>query len=148
MTKCCCLLSFVHSISHAPSHPLALAGRYLLSNQVVVSKSYVVLRGAGQSQTTLYYTRSFAEIYGNGWGGEPTSPVRTSDWKSGPGMLRFTGPGSAKPKGQCQVGKSGGGGGEGKCVCGRGGKGWVCVCVCVCVCVAGSVGGERKWMRV
>lgn len=73
------------------------AGRYVLTSQIVVDKSGVVLRGAGPGLTTLYFARSLTDIFGQRWFGispESTVGVKLSDWMDGPGLLRFAGPDS------------------------------------------------------
>ena len=48
-------------------------GRYVISDILSITKSGVVLRGAGQGATTLYFARSLEDILGTGkvpyWGG-------------------------------------------------------------------------------
>ena len=69
----------------------------MLSKQIVVQQSNLVLRGAGQDATTLYFTKSLTDIYGQTWKGygEEDAGIIQSDYKSGPGLLRFAGPASA-----------------------------------------------------
>lgn len=73
------------------------SGRYVLSNQIVVEKSGIVLRGEGAGSTSLYFSRSLTQIFGQKWLGispESTPGVRLSDWMNGPGLIRFAGPDS------------------------------------------------------
>lgn len=73
------------------------AGTYILSKQIVIQQSGVVVRGAGAGATTLSFTQSLTDIFGQTWKGygpdNTSSPyVNQSDYKSGPGLLRFAGP--------------------------------------------------------
>ena len=42
----------------------ASSGTYIISKQLVISRSGVVLRGAGVGVTTLLFTKSLTDIYG------------------------------------------------------------------------------------
>ena len=78
---------------------LVPAGRYVLSNQLVVEKSGVVIQGDGSGLTTLFFSRSLTQIFGQSWLGispESTQGIKISDWQNGPGLIRFAGPESNK----------------------------------------------------
>ncbi|GAX73729.1 hypothetical protein CEUSTIGMA_g1182.t1 [Chlamydomonas eustigma] len=72
-------------------------GTYLITTQLTISNSGVVLRGAGAGVSTIYINNSLTDVFGQLWSGhgEETNISAQSDWKDGPGMIRFAGPGSA-----------------------------------------------------
>lgn len=61
------------------------AGRYKLATQLVVNRSGIVLRGAGKSQTTLFFSKSLTDLFGQTWSGEYSGDMAHSDWKNAPG---------------------------------------------------------------
>jgi hypothetical protein len=56
------------------------AGRYVLTQQLKISKNHFVLRGAGRDQTTLLFTKSLSDILG-------TRP----QWSWSGGLIDFSG---------------------------------------------------------
>uniref|UniRef100_A0A7S0RMN2 Uncharacterized protein n=1 Tax=Chlamydomonas leiostraca TaxID=1034604 RepID=A0A7S0RMN2_9CHLO len=56
------------------------------------------MRGAGMTRTTLLLRKSMTDLYGQAWtGARQTNQTdegtdRQSDWKNGPGLIRFVGP--------------------------------------------------------
>ncbi|GAX73728.1 hypothetical protein CEUSTIGMA_g1181.t1 [Chlamydomonas eustigma] len=72
-------------------------GTYLITTQLTISNSGVVLRGAGAGVSTIYINNSLTDVFGQLWSGhgKDTNISAQSDWKDGPGMIRFAGPGSA-----------------------------------------------------
>eukprot|EP00955_Chlamydomonas_euryale_P111451 366067-Chlamydomonas_euryale.AAC.6 len=58
-------------------------GRYKLSVQLNIERSGVVLRGAGSNQTTLFFSKSLTDLYGQTWHGEYSGGAAHSDWKVG-----------------------------------------------------------------
>ncbi|GAX74555.1 hypothetical protein CEUSTIGMA_g2005.t1 [Chlamydomonas eustigma] len=70
-------------------------GVYQLSQQLYVMQSNIVLRGAGEGSTILYFTKSMTDLFGQNWTGSQNwgeaSEVQ-SNWKNAPGSIRFLGP--------------------------------------------------------
>ncbi|GAX80183.1 hypothetical protein CEUSTIGMA_g7621.t1 [Chlamydomonas eustigma] len=70
-------------------------GTYQLSQQLYVKQSNIVLRGAGQGITILYFTKSMTDLFGQNWTGGMNwgAPGEVqSNWKNAPGLIRFLGP--------------------------------------------------------
>ncbi|KAL0023531.1 hypothetical protein WJX79_009175 [Trebouxia sp. C0005] len=61
-------------------------GRFTITEMINITKS-VTLRGAGPSQTTLYFPFSLADVYGN----TPDSTTGYSQWAFRPGFINFIG---------------------------------------------------------
>ena len=61
-------------------------GRFTITEMINITKS-VILRGAGPSQTTLYFPFSLADVYGN----TPDSTTGYSQWAFRPGFINFLG---------------------------------------------------------
>ncbi|GAX84192.1 hypothetical protein CEUSTIGMA_g11615.t1 [Chlamydomonas eustigma] len=78
-------------------------GTYLLMDQLVISNSGVVLRGAGAGASTLFFNTSLTGIYGQSWSGHGTEASIQSDYKDGPGLIRFAGPRSYNLAGEGHV---------------------------------------------
>lgn len=60
-------------------------GRYLLSSNFTITKNLVLL-GAGMDNTTLYFSKSFEDLYGNT---ANYAAGQQSDYAFGPGMINF-----------------------------------------------------------
>lgn len=88
------LIAAIANVSSSPAGGVILipSGIYLLTQQIVIQGSNVVLRGEGQRQTVLYFSRSLTQIYGQTWKGHGSTFGIQSDYKSGPGLIRFAGP--------------------------------------------------------
>ena len=56
------------------------AGRYVIAKQLKISKSSIVLRGAGQNQTTLYFPKTMTDLFG-----------ASVDWTAAGGLVYFQG---------------------------------------------------------
>ncbi|KAG1660559.1 hypothetical protein FOA52_002003 [Chlamydomonas sp. UWO 241] len=96
-----CTEAFRRAFAEAPDGVLYVPpGCYVISSQLVISRSGLVLRGAGPGLTTLFFNRSLTEIFGQTWKGYAGTGARQSDFKSGPGLLRFAGPESANLAGE------------------------------------------------
>lgn len=62
------------------------AGKYVITQQIKISKSNLVLRGEGQDKTILYYPKSLTEVYGN-----KVSSAGVSQWSFGPSFITIEG---------------------------------------------------------
>ncbi|KAL0022572.1 hypothetical protein WJX77_004978 [Trebouxia sp. C0004] len=61
-------------------------GKFTITQMINITKP-VILRGAGPSQTTLYFPFSLADVYGN----TPDSTTGYSQWAFRPGFINFLG---------------------------------------------------------
>ena len=72
-------------------------GTYLLNTQLVITRSGVSIKGAGQTQTTIFFNSSLTDLYGNNWKGgdgwNGTINGKFSQWMNAPGLIRFLGQG-------------------------------------------------------
>ncbi len=72
----------------------------MISQQINIQKSGVVLKGAGKGATTLYFVKSLTDLYGQTWSGNAWSQENAaltgrvesspdgafSTWMNAPGM--------------------------------------------------------------
>ncbi|KAG1674235.1 hypothetical protein FOA52_013855 [Chlamydomonas sp. UWO 241] len=78
--------AFLRAISETYSGAIYIPpGRYRLSVQLTIVRSGVVLKGAGRGLTTLFFTKSLTDLYGQTWSGEFADGGAHSDWKNAPG---------------------------------------------------------------
>lgn len=73
------------------------AGRYVITGFIDITRSGVVLRGAGEDQTTLYFPKTLTDIEPN-WGAT-TGGRPTSNYSWSGGFLRIRGRDAGKPLG-------------------------------------------------
>lgn len=74
-------MAFKNAISGTSNGTLFIPpGRYIIKDRLVIKKNNFILRGAGQSQTTLYFPKSLEEILG-----------QNVAWKYGGGGLIWVG---------------------------------------------------------
>lgn len=62
------------------------AGVYVISREIEIAKSDVVIRGAGSGKTVLFFPHSLTDLYGNS-----INSAGQSQWSFGPGFLQVKG---------------------------------------------------------